>query len=94
MPTLTIEYTTEAERLQLERMIAYVQEMNRLGATAEQGTVIDTCERFALDRGRALLCENLEAAIQARADAEKKSPVSMPKARKRDRSSPPSGRSR
>jgi hypothetical protein len=27
MPTLTIEYTTEAERLQYERLVAYVQEM-------------------------------------------------------------------
>ena len=94
MPTLTIEYATETERLQLERMIAYVQEMNRLGATAGHGTVLDTCERFALDRGRQLLCQNLEAAVQARADAEKKSPASAPKARRRDRSSPPSGRSR
>ena len=75
MPTLTIEYTTEAERLQYERLIAYVQEMNRLGLTAAHGTVLDSCERFALDQGRQLLRDNLAAAIQARADGEKKVPA-------------------
>lgn len=75
MPTLTIEYATEAERLQYERVIAYVQEMNRLGASAAPGTVLDACELFSLDRGRQLLRDNLAAVVQARADAEKKSPV-------------------
>lgn len=75
MPTLTIEYATDAERLQYERLIAYAQEMNRLGATAAPGTVLDTCELFALEHGRKLLRDNLAAAVQARADAEKKSPV-------------------
>ena len=94
MPTLTITYSTEAERLQYERAVAYVQEMMRLGATAAPGAVIDSCELFALDRGRQLLRDNLEAAIQARADAEKKSPARAPRVARRDRSSPPSGRSR
>jgi hypothetical protein len=79
MPTLTIEYTTEAERLQYERMIAYVQEMNRLGASAAFGTVLDTCELFALDQGRKLLRDNLAAAVQMRADSEKKSPARVRK---------------
>jgi hypothetical protein len=79
MPTLTIEYTTEAERLQYERLIAYVRELNRLGATAAPGTVLDTCERFALERGRPLLRDNLQAAIQARVGAPKKSPATDPK---------------
>lgn len=75
MPTLTIEYTTEAERLQYERLIAYVQEMRTLGMTAAHGTVMDACETFALVRGRALIRENLQETVQARADAEKKSPA-------------------
>lgn len=79
MPTLTIEYTTDAERLQYERLIAYVQEMNRLGRTAAHGTVLDACERFALDRGRQLLRDQLAATVQARADAEKKSPGAAPR---------------
>lgn len=74
MPTMTIEYATEAERLQYERMIAYVKEMQTLGQTAAHGTVLDACESFALSRGRAMLRENLQATVQARADAEKKSP--------------------
>lgn len=52
MPTPTIEYSTDAERLQYERLIAYTREMMRLGATAAPGTVLETCERLALDRGR------------------------------------------
>lgn len=90
MPTLTIEYTTETERLQYERMIAYAQEMIRLGAHAAHGTVLDTCERFALGHGRQLLLTNLEAALQARADAEKKSPAPAPRGRRRGRSPRPS----
>jgi hypothetical protein len=73
MPTIFIEYTTEAERQQYESMIAYVQEMNALGLSADHGSVLDQCESFALDRGRTLLRDNLQAAVQARGDAEKKS---------------------
>lgn len=75
MPTLTIEYATEAERLDWERVIAYKAEMKRLGLTAAHGTALDACERFALDAGRKLIRDNLEAAVQARADAEKKVPA-------------------
>ncbi|CAN5182603.1 hypothetical protein BH11PLA2_BH11PLA2_07680 [soil metagenome] len=71
MPTLTIESTTESERLQLERMVAYVREMNALGMTAAPGTVLDACESFALDRGRRLIRDQLAAAVQGRGDAEK-----------------------
>ena len=53
----------------LERACAYVAEMRR---TAAYGTVLDTLERFALDRGRALLRDNLAATVQARAAGEKK----------------------
>ena len=40
MPTLTIEYETDAERLILEQAAAYVAEIRRVGATAPAGTVI------------------------------------------------------
>ena len=72
MPTLTIEYGTDVERLQYERMIAYVREMSRLGLTAAHGMVMDQCERHALKQGRQLIRDHLESAVQARADAEKK----------------------
>lgn len=73
MPTLTIDYTTESERLQYERMIAYVREMSDLGLTAAHGTVMDQCEVYALEHGRKLLRDNLAATVQSRAEAEKKS---------------------
>lgn len=83
MPTLTIEYETDVERLQFERMIAYVQEMKRVGMSAAPGTVMDACELFALEHGRRLLCDNLAATVQARADGEKKSRGGDGKAAKR-----------
>jgi hypothetical protein len=82
MPTLTIDYTTDAERIQLERAIAFVREMQHLGATAPHGTVLDACERFALDAGRKLLVEQLEAAVRTRAEGEKKVPAARPKGRR------------
>lgn len=82
MPTLTIEYQTEAERLLLEQAIAYVRSMQQLAATAPHGTVIDACEQLALTQGRKLLRDNLAASLQARADnidSQKKGPVSATK---------------
>lgn len=75
MPTITFQYDTDAERAELERAAAYVTEMRQLGRTAAYGTVLDTLERFALDRGRALLRDNLAATVQARAIGEKKVPT-------------------
>jgi hypothetical protein len=78
MPTLTIEYQTEAERLILEQAIAYVSSMQQLAANAPYGTVIDACEQLALTQGRKLLRDNLAAALQARADtidSSKKNPA-------------------
>ena len=75
MPTISFHYDTDAERVELERAAAYVAEMRRLGRTAAYGTVLDTLERHALDRGRALLRDNLAATVQACAASEKKVPV-------------------
>ena len=75
MPTISFQYDTDAERLELERAAAYVVEMRQLGRTAAYGTVLDTLERFALDRGRALLRDNLAATVQARATGERKVPA-------------------
>lgn len=93
MPTLTIEYATDAERVQYERAIAYVRELNRVGATAAHGAVLDACERFALEDGRALLRDTLQQAAQARADGEKKAPASGPRGGTPVPSPPPSARS-
>ena len=68
MPSLTIEYTTEAERLALEQAVAFFSQMRQVAATAPHGTVLAACEQVALDAGRRLLRESLAAAVQARAD--------------------------
>lgn len=72
MPTFTIEYATDAERLELERMAAYLAEMRQVAASAPHGTVLAACEQVALTSGRQFLRGNLAAAVQGRADAEKK----------------------
>lgn len=66
MPSLTIEYRDENERLALEQAIAYVADLRQLAVDAPAGTVLDACERLALDRGRALLRSTLAASLQAR----------------------------
>jgi hypothetical protein len=78
MPTLTIEYQTDAERLILEQAIAYASGIRRLAVTAPHGTVLAACEQLALTEGRKLLRETLASALQARADdsdAKKKCPA-------------------
>ena len=82
MPSLSIEYTTEAERLALEQAIAFFTQMQHVAATAPDGTVLAACEQVALDAGRRLLRDTFATAVQARADdadAQKKRPASAPK---------------
>ena len=76
MPTLTIEYRDENERLALEQALAYLAQLHQLALTAPDGTVLAACEQLALTDGRKLLRDTLASAVQARADrsgAEKKS---------------------
>jgi hypothetical protein len=68
MPTLTIAYSTDAERLAYERAIAFVAEMRQLAQSAPGGGVIGACEDLALSRGRELLRATLATAAQARVD--------------------------
>jgi hypothetical protein len=82
MPSLTIEYRDENERLALEQAIAYVTDLRQLALDAPTGTVLDACERRALAQGRALLRSTLAASLQARiGTAEQKggTPASAPK---------------
>ena len=79
MPTLTVEYATDAERLMLEQAVAYLADLRTVAHTAPHGTVIDACEALAPTGGRTLLRDALGHAVQARldaADAQKKSPAS------------------
>ena len=66
MPVLTIEYRDEAERLGVEQALAYFAQMRQLAQDAPDGTVLATCEQFALNQGRAFLRDNLAAAVQSR----------------------------
>jgi hypothetical protein len=66
MPTLTIEYRDEHERLALEQAIAYINDLRQLAVEAPAGTVLDACEGLALDKGRAMLRSTLAAALGSR----------------------------
>jgi len=73
MPTLTIDYRDDAERLALEQAIAYVAQLRQLAQDAPDGTVLAACEQLALRDGRALLRSTLTAALEGRiAAAEQK----------------------
>jgi len=78
MPTLTIEYQTDAERLVPEQAIAYVQGLNQLARTAAHGTVLAACEQLALTDGRQLLRDTLGTALQTRIDATDAAPKKSP----------------
>ena len=78
MPTLTISYSTEAERQAYERAIAFVVEMHSLGLDALDGYVLDACEAPTLSKGRGLLRQTLAAAAQARIDHVEKSEARVP----------------
>jgi hypothetical protein len=66
MPTLTLEYRDESERLALEQAIAYITHLRQAALSAPDGTVLDTCEKLALKDGRALLRSTLAAALESR----------------------------
>lgn len=66
MPTLTISYTTDAERLAYEQAISFVTQMHQVAQSAPVGTVIDACETLALSQGRELLNDTLQKAVSNR----------------------------
>ncbi len=66
MPTLTIAYRSESERLCLEQAIAYVAQLRAVAQDAPDGSVLDACEQLVLADGRALLRSTLAAALAGR----------------------------
>jgi hypothetical protein len=66
MPTLTVEYRDESERLALEQAIAYLTQLRQVAQEAPDGSVLDACEGLALAQGRSLLRSTLAAALQGR----------------------------
>lgn len=69
MPTLSVEYQTEQEKILFQQAIAFVAEMRQLAQTAPAGAVLALCEARALDQGRRLLRDTLQSAAQGRIDA-------------------------
>ena len=72
MPTITVTYDSEAERVAYQRAIDYAAEMLRVAQVVPDAQVLDACEGLALDQGRKLLRDSLGDAIQARVDAAEK----------------------
>ena len=66
MPTMTIEYQDDAERLALEQCLAYFAQLRQTALTAPDGTVLAACEQVALRDGRALLRSTLAKAVESR----------------------------
>lgn len=64
MPTLTIEYRSEAEQVILVPALAFLTQMRRVADTAPAA-----CERVALDSGHRLVCNTLAQATRVRAAA-------------------------
>jgi hypothetical protein len=88
MPTLTIEYRTEAERLALEQALAYVAHLHQLAQDAPDGSVLAACEKLALADGRALLRSTLAAALEGRIAAGEQKRGRHASARKRTPDAP------
>jgi hypothetical protein len=64
MPTVSFEYRSQAERIAMERAVAFVAEMHALAQTAPDGQILPTCEAHALDAGRDLLRTTLIGSLQ------------------------------
>jgi hypothetical protein len=91
MPSLTIEYRDEAERLALEQAIAYVAHLRQLALDAPDGTVLTACEQLALNEGRSLLRSTLAAALDNRAAAAEQKGGRRGSAPRRTRGTPRAG---
>ncbi|AWM41723.1 hypothetical protein C1280_35160 [Gemmata obscuriglobus] len=88
MPTLTIEYSTESERLALEQLLGYFTDLNRLAQEAPDGTVLAACEKHALDQGRKLLRTTLGAALGSRIEKDEQKGGAPAPARRRTPGAP------
>lgn len=69
MPVGTFEYRTEAERIAIERAIAFVSQLNDLALATPPGHVLEACELQVLTAGRDVLRASLQQAVQSYVDA-------------------------
>ena len=66
MPSLTIEYEDESERLLIEQALAMVADLKRTALEAPHGAVLAACEAEAVEKGRKLTVCALEDALRRR----------------------------
>lgn len=73
MEPVTLTARTELQQLLMERALAMAEELERAGAAAPDGKVLDVLEGLAVDRGRDFTRSALEGALQREVeDFEKK----------------------
>lgn len=66
MPSLTIEYQDEPERLLIEQALAMVADLRRTALDAPHGSVLAACEARAVAKGRELTASALQDALRRR----------------------------
>jgi hypothetical protein len=64
----TLVAETPLQRLMMERALAMAQELERAGAAAADGRVLDELETLAVARGRDFTRDALEGALQSQVD--------------------------
>ena len=64
----TLVAETPLQRLMMERALAIAQELERAGAAAADGRVLDELETLAVARGRDFTRGALEGALQSQVD--------------------------
>jgi hypothetical protein len=64
----TLVAETPLQRLMMEKALAMAQELERAGAAAADGHVLDELETLAMARGRDFTRGALEGALQSRVD--------------------------
>ena len=66
MPTLTLNYETDSERLLIEAAFAYVSTMRNAAMTAPAGSILRVCEEIAVGKGKEFLRDSLEEVVNGR----------------------------
>lgn len=64
----TLVAKTALQRLMMEKALAMAEELERAGAAAADGKVLDVLEGLAVDRGRDFTRSALEGALQREVD--------------------------
>lgn len=75
MTGMSWDELTPEERLLAEQAVLNFRELNKAGDAAADGTVLNVCERLAIEQGREFTRRMLEATLNEQAhEVEKKGP--------------------